>query len=239
MFFSTDAIVLQLYRYKDRNAIIKIYSRHSGLISCWVSSLRGKTSATKAGLLQPFSLISVVVSHKDAHNLHKLKEAQLGKPTNGITGSMEKSAVALFLAELVVHLVKEASPDDFLFDFMENSILLLDKTNERCSAFHLSFMLKMMEHSGLFPKGGFSVSTPYLDLEEGSFCTKIPLHPHFLEPAESEIFSRLGSLPLEMFHSITIPSSCRKKLLYGILNYFTIHSGMTQLKSHLVFEEVF
>jgi DNA repair protein RecO (recombination protein O) len=240
MFNTTEAVVLQLYPYKDNNAVVKLYSRKMGIVSCWAASIHKKTSKTKASLLQPLSLINAELSSKGNESLIQLKEIETSVQTPGIAMHIEKSTIAMFLAELLLKSLKEeSSHDESLYEFIRDAILLLDKTTERCTNFHVLFIVRLSDYLGLLPKGNYSAGTSYFNLQDGIYQPSPPLHPHFLAPAESEWLSKLSSKSLDNFNEWTIPSSSRRLLLRGLLEYFELHLSMSPLKSHLVLEEVF
>jgi DNA repair protein RecO (recombination protein O) len=239
MFHSAEAIVLQLIPHKDHNAIVKLFTRNSGLTSCWISSLRSKSSGIRAAGLQPLTVINAIIDQRETKQLSTLKEMQISFFPVSIINNIEKSALAIFIAELLLHTIKESETDESLYDFFRESIILLNNTNKKCANFHIIFMLNLSNHLGLLPKNSFSIQTPYLNLEEGTYQAAPPLHTAFLYPGESENISNLSALPIASFASAEIPSALRKNILHGLLKYFEIHTGMSPLKSHLVLEEVF
>jgi len=239
MFRSVEAIVLQLIPHKDNSAIVKFFTRDSGLTACWISSLRGKSSGIRSSSLQPLTLVNAVITQRENRQLLTLKEMQVSFFPSNINSTIEKSAVAIFIAELLSHLIKETETDESLFDFLKESILLLGSTPEKCANFHLVFMLNLANHLGLLPQSSFSAQTPYLDLEEGTYRANTPMHKAFLSPGESEYISKLSAIDMKSFATIAISPALRKNMLHGLLKYFEIHTGMSPLKSHLVLEEVF
>ena len=239
MFRSVEAIVLQLIPHKDNSAIVKFFTRDSGLTACWISTLRGKSSGIHSSSLQPLTIVNTVITQRENRQLLTLKEVQVSFFPSSITSTVEKSAVAIFIAELLSHIIKESETDEALFYFLKESILLLDSTAEKCANFHLVFMLNLAKHLGLLPKSSFSEQTPYLDLEEGIYQARTPLHKAFLYPGESEYISKLSALDMASFATFAISPALRKNVLHGLLKYFEIHTGMSPLKSHLVLEEVF
>lgn len=239
MYFTTEAIVLQLHPYKDNNAIVKLYTRQMGLLSCWVSSIHKKTSKTRVSLLQPLSITNAEISHKENNNLTQLKEIEIAVHTNSISMNIEKSSIAIFLSELILRCLKESSQDELLYSFVRDSICLLDETKERCMNFHIVFIIRLSEQLGLLPKSDNLELTPYFNLEEGIYRKDKPLHPHYLDALESKWLTELALLPMEEFYKPGIPADTRKKLLRGLLEYFELHFGMQPLKSHLILEEVF
>jgi len=239
MFQTTEAIVLQLYPYKDHNAVVKLFTQNMGPISCWAASIHKKTSKTKANLLQPLSIIKAEISNKGNESLIQLREIETSVQTPHISLNIEKSTIAMFLAELLLKSLKESPHDDTLYDFIKDAILLLDATTERCTNFHILFMIRLSDHFGLLPKGNYSAETSYFNLQDGIYQLSPPLHPHFLSPTESEWLSKLSSKSLDKFYEWNIPAASRKLLLRGLLEYFELHLAMIPLKSHLVLEEVF
>ena len=239
MYLTTEAIVLQLHPYKDNSAVVKLYTRQMGLLSCWVSSIHKKTSKTRVSILQPLSITNAEISHKENNNLTQLKEIETAVHTNSISMNIEKSSIAIFLSELIMRCFKESSQDETLYEFVRDSICLLNETKERCPNFHILFIIRLSEQLGLLPKGNISDSTPYFNLEESKYQASKPMHPHYLDAEESKWLSILTPLPMEQFYVPVISSEVRKKLLRGLLEYFELHFGMAPLKSHLVLEEVF
>jgi DNA repair protein RecO (recombination protein O) len=239
MFHSDEAIVLQLIPHKDHNAIVKLFTRDSGLTSCWINSLRSKSSGIRSAGLQPLTIINAVIDRRETKQLSTLKEMQISFFPIGINKNIEKSAVAIFIAELLSHSIKESATDELLYHFIRESIVLLNDTESKCSNFHIVFMLNFSNQLGILPHNSFSPETPYLNLEEGRYKAKTPAHTAFLYPYESECISKLSALPISSFASAEIPSALRKNILHGLLKYFEIHASMAPLKSHLVLEEVF
>lgn len=239
MFQTTEAIVLQLLPYKDNNAVVKLFSRSSGIISCWAASIHTKKSKTKANLLQPLSIIKAEINNKGTDTLTQLREIETAVPTPHIMLNIEKSTIAIFLAELLLKAIKESSHDESLYDFVRDSIILLNDTDNRCTNFHLLFTIRLSDHLGLLAKGNYRPETPIFNLQEGVYQASAPAHPHFMNAEESEWLSKLSSVSMEKFAEFNIPAPTRKILLKGLLEYFELHLAMMPLKSHLVLEEVF
>lgn len=244
MFQSVEAIVLQLIPHKDHNAIVKLFTNKLGLASCWINSIRSKSSTIRTAGLQPLTIINAVIDQRETRHLSTLKEMQASFFPSNIITNIEKSAIAIFIAELLSHSIKESATDVSLYNFLRESIILLNNTNEKCTNFHIIFMLNLSNHLGILPKNSFSAQTPYLNLEEGCYQSRLnkpepKLHATFLYPEESECISKLSALPMAYFAEGEISPALRKNILHGLLKYFEIHASMAPLKSHHVLEEVF
>ncbi len=239
MFHSVEAIVLHLIPHKEHNAIVKLFTNESGLVSCWINSLHSKSSGIRSAGLQPLTIVNAIVDQREIKQLSTLKEMQISFYPAKISTDIEKSAVAIFISELLSHCIKQTETDKTLYYFIRESIVLLNDTNEKCTNFHIVFMLNLLNHLGLLPKNSFSAETPYLNLEEGTYQEKKPMYTSFLHPAESECLGKLSVLLISSFAVSEIPTGLRKNILHGLLKYFEIHAGIKPLKSHLVLEEVF
>jgi len=238
MYTSTEAIVLQLHPYKDNSAVVKLYTREAGLISCWARSIHSKSSKTKAAILQQLSIINAEIGYKENTNMPQLKEVSVANATPNISTEIEKRSIALFLVEVLLRTLKESSSDIPLYDFIRDSVTLLNDTDKKCSNFHLLFLVRFCDHLGFLPTENYSASRPYFDLQEGVYLEKEPMHPHFLFPSESQCLHNLSSLPIEEFDKAIIPAATRKKLLHGLVDYYRLHLGIIPLKSHLILEEI-
>src|ERR1700722_8209801 len=114
MFHSVEAIVLKLIPHKEHNAIVKLYARECGLISCWINSIHSKSSSIRASGLQPLTIINAVVDQRETKQLSALKEMQVSFFPSAIYTTIEKSAIAIFISELLSHLIKEPATDKSL-----------------------------------------------------------------------------------------------------------------------------
>src|ERR1700677_1395050 len=114
MFQSVEAIVLQLIPHKDHNAVVKLFTRESGLVSSWINSLHNKSSGIRTAGLQPLTIIKAVIDRRETKQLSTLKEMHILVFPAGINNHIEKSAVAIFIAELLSHSIKESETDKTL-----------------------------------------------------------------------------------------------------------------------------
>src|SRR5580658_9690973 len=126
MFHNVEAIVLQLIPHKDHNAIVKLFTRESGLVSCWINSLHSKSSGIRSSGLQPLTIINAIIDKRETKQLSTLKEMHISFFPTGISNNIEKSAIAIFIAELLTHTIKDSETDESLYLFLRDSIILLD-----------------------------------------------------------------------------------------------------------------
>ena len=98
---------------------------------------------------------------------------------------MTKSSITLFVNELLMKAIREEETNTDLFDYIFQSMQWLDLAGSGFVNFHLVFAIQLTRYLGFYPRGVFSPSIPYFDLEEGSFENKKPVHPNYIQGREA------------------------------------------------------
>ena len=259
MLHSTKGIVFHSLRYSETSLIVKIYTELFGIQSYLFKGIRGPKSKIKRGLFQPLTLLDLVVYHKENQSLQSVKEAHLAHPYQTIPFDIRKSSVALFINELVYKTIREEESNPGLFEFLWQSCLQLDATDEPVSCFHLFFALQFCHYLGIFPQTNYSDQLPVFNLREGFFQSAIPDHPQYLNPEYSKLFYsvlRICNLQPEENGEIgetclpagrwrngeiftNMKSETRNQLLETILLYYRLHlPGFRGLQSHHILHDV-
>jgi len=141
MYSTTDAIVLSLQPHSDKAHVLHAYTRAGGRANYNVYGI-GKKNA--AGLYTPLSLIQLTTDDRS------VRTAQLTYVPATIVTDPYKRTIALFLSEVLYHVLRHPMADEPMFDFIEQAVRLLDKTDEPQN-FHLHFLV------GLASKLGFAM----------------------------------------------------------------------------------
>ena len=240
MLHTTRGIVLQTFSYTDSSVITKIYTELFGLQSYLVNAAHSRRSATRAGLLQPLTLVECVVYKKEKKQLQRIKEIKCAQPYADIPHNIAKSSIALFLNEILCKSIREEECDQQLYEFIHHSLLLLDLSTASCANFHLYFMLRLSRHLGFFPSNNFSASQKYFDLQEGFFKTFEPHHALFISPLLAEKLNVLMNSSFENIAALPISAAERKQLLENLITYYELHiPALRNVRSHKVLEEIF
>lgn len=133
MYSTTDAIVLSLQPQSDKAHILHAYTRSGGRINFRVYGLGRKHAI---GLYTPLSLLHITADFSPSKP-PTLKEASLSiSPANGLY----KQTVALFISEVLFHVLRHPMQDEPMFDFIAEAVAVLDKTEEPQN-FHLQFLV--------------------------------------------------------------------------------------------------
>ncbi len=240
MIRSTQGIVLHSFKYGESGMIARILTPSAGLLSFLVHGVRKARSKNKAHLLQPLTLLDMVVYIKPGDQLQNIRELHCAKPFATIHTDIRKTTMALFLAEVLLNTCKHQQIQEEAYHFIENSILLLDREDTRMADFHLIFLLQLTQYLGFFPARNYSATHCYFNLREGSYQQAFHGNTESLEQDDSRIFFALSDAQISTHEPIPLPREKRMYLLYKIIDYYRYHmDGFKEVKSLKVLEAVF
>ena len=238
MLFKTKGVVLHTLNYSENSIIIKAYTENDGLQSFIVKTGRSKKSPIKSGLFQPLSVLCMESYQSKNQGLHHIKEVSVAVQLMNIYYDTRKSAIAFFIAELLLSSIREEEKNKSLFDFIFNSIITLDQKESRVSDFHLFFLIDLTRFRGFFPNNNYSDKFQIFNLNEGCFQEYIPEHSHYIKNELSQYLYFM--MEENRREEIKLSSTFRKELIKKLLEYYSIHlNGFKKLRSHIVLEDVF
>lgn len=211
MLKKTQGIVLNYLKYKETSIIVKIFTRELGLKSYLVHGVRTQGKGSKIALYQPLSLLDLVVYDKENSGLQRISEAKILHPHRLIPFDFARTSIALFMTEVINRSIYEGYQNDWLFDFLVESISTLDRQDCIVGHFPLVFLVEKAKYLGFAPEtaGGFLVESVH--------------HPF---PAEEMVpaLSYLESLIEDRFLcQFKISVAIRRKLLDHLLDFHSEH----------------
>ena len=133
MLAATDAIVLSLQPMSDRAHLLHAYTRTGGRVSYKVYGL-GRHHA--AGLYTPMAVLQITADKST------VRTARFAQVTPSLVTDPYKRAIALFLAEVLTHTLRQPMPDEALFTWLERAVTLLDRSDDPQN-FHLQFLIDL------------------------------------------------------------------------------------------------
>ena len=239
MLIKTRGIIFKAIKYSETSLIVDIYTEEKGLRKYIISGVRSKKGQGKASLLQVMSMVDLVVYEREGKELNRIKEIRAGHVFQGIPFHLNKGVIGLFMAELARKTIKEATPNAGLFQFLWDSFLWLDQTQESTANIHLQFMIELSAFLGFIPGGQYCAETPFFDLQEGVYTDKVPSHHYYLDELYSERVGQLLNAQLHNCHQVTLSRTDRKQLILHLLDYYKLHiEHMQDINSHLILQEV-
>lgn len=232
MLAKTQGIVLKNTRYSDNSVISKIYTRHFGIQTYMVNGIHSPKAAIKPSLLQPLMLLDMVVYHHPSKNIQRIKEAKSQPLLHELHFDVLKSAIGMFMAELIYRTVKEEEPNEGLYNFLENAILRIDATEDSLALWPIYFAVQLSQWLGFFPNDNWSENSAYFSIEEGLYMDFPLQHQHYIEPPHSRFLYDIISCAPENISLLNIPKASRNLLLNKLMDYYAIHvTGFAGLRS--------
>ncbi len=240
MLTKTNGIVLHHINYTESSVIAKIYTEQHGLQSYLIRGMRSAKSKTKISLLQHLSLVEVVAYHKkNSSGIKNLKEIKSNYVFQSLPYDIRKSTISLFINEIIYKSIQEEESNPALFNFLYNTIQILDVATESINDFHLMFMLQFAKYLGFFPQNNYSDVNIIFNIQEGVFQSVKPLHDHYIIAPLSGFISKLMNTSFENVAEIKLSRTQRRELLDQLIIYYRLHlTSLTKINSHLILQEV-
>lgn len=240
MILSTKGIVLHCMDYSETSIIARVYTEQLGLQTYIAKGVRKKGSRIKRNLFAPLSVIQLVANHKEGEGMRVIRDASCQYQLNGIATSMTKTAVSIYISELLSRSVSAQMADPALYNYLEDAILNLDQATGPVSGFPLAFSVGLTQFLGFDPHNNYDNEHTFFDMEGGNFCSLPPGHPHYLSsPLSSSLSEVLATLNAGET-ALKLNYTLRNELLTAMLQYFRIHiAGFGEIKSVQVLSDVF
>jgi DNA repair protein RecO (recombination protein O) len=140
--FNTSAIVLKNINYSDSHKIYTLLTRDHGKMSAIARGVR-KISSKRAGNLDSLSYISVEIDERNEKS-KSIVEAKTLNAFQNIKKSLDLSAKAFYVAELVDSFVEEGAEIEEIFTLTRKTLEAFDENpdyaNTVVSAFEINFL---------------------------------------------------------------------------------------------------
>ncbi|GHT11779.1 DNA repair protein RecO [Bacteroidia bacterium] len=240
MLHKTRGIVLHSLGYNDTYSITLIYTEKFGRVSYLTTQSKSRKTKTPKSLFHALAVLDLEVDHQNLREIQRIKEARTHISLFSLLNDPVKSAVSIFLAELMSKVIKEIQPNKALFEYFLQSIQILELTEESSANFHLVFMIGLSRFLGSYPDATGYKKGMFFDMQNGVFVSYKPTHPHFLNPDESLVFSNLLRMNYENMSTFRFSRIERKAIINRMLEYYRLHlANFPEIKSLEILHEVF
>jgi DNA repair protein RecO (recombination protein O) len=240
MLVTTEGIVLHFIKYGESSVIATVYTRDFGRQSYMVNAARTKKSKNKSGLLQPLFIVDIVAYQKQGRDLQRIKELKSGQVYQNIPFEISRSAIVLFIAEILYKTINEHESYPEMYDFIKNSLLYFDLMEEGASNFHLWFLYRLTEYLGFLPDTGNSGFQGWFDTRTGAILHHEPSHPFFANKDVTASLAKISGLKIGELGTFKLKREMRNSLLSVLVQYYQLHFGeLGEIKSLNVLREVF
>jgi DNA repair protein RecO (recombination protein O) len=220
MLHKTRGIVFRFTKYGETSIIVNIFTELFGIQSYIVNGVRSKSAKNRIALFQPMTLLDLVVYYRENASIKRIKEIKCLHPYQTVTTDVRKSAVAMFINEVLNKTVKEESHAQELCDFLIHSFIMLDTQTEGAENFHLIFLLKLSRFLGFGPQ-----------------LVNEVLGARVANESIEKIISQL--LEADYTTPIAMTNQQRREILELLIKFYTDHiETIGELKSMQVLREV-
>jgi DNA repair protein RecO (recombination protein O) len=228
-------VIIHHIRYTDQSFIVRVFCEHHGMKAFLVRA--GKK--TGKNLLQPLTLIEFEASIRENVQLQTLKNLRISHPLHHIHFDPVKSAMVMFLDELLYKTIPDDYVNNGLFSFLHHGTILLDDAIDPRN-FHIWFMLEISRYYGFYPTYSSDAPMHCLDIATGTFLSNDLPGSHTISGETAETLFRMMDLEWPQVQTMHLHSSLRKSLLQALVGYILFHLEMNkEIKSIQVLHEVF
>ena len=240
MLQKTRGIVLHHLKYGDTSLIATIYTESHGRKTFLVQGVYGRKGKFKASFFQPFTLVEIEAYFHPGRDLQRLKEVNLPYPFHSIPFDNTKSAIALFLSEILYKSLREEEANQVLFEYLYHAIQLADVHEAGIANFHLVFLVNLAKYLGFYPENNYSEINNIFDPVNGRFYASLMSQGMQSDREQSYWMHRTLSASFDSLESLQMNHQARNALLKLIVEFYAYHlGGLGNIKSLPVLQSVF
>ena len=240
MYEKLKGIVLNTIRYSDKHNIVHIYTDGRGLMSFAVPQGRTQAARMRNALLMPLSLIDLETAVRPGRDLAMLREVRRNYALSTLYSDPMKNAIALFISELLTHVIQEPEGNDPLFRYIEQSVQLLEQMPGQVANFHICFLFHLGAHLGIQPNlEGYSKDS-WFDMTDGVFVPSAVRGHNLLQPQEAQVIYLLSRMTFSNMGFFRFNREERNRMLDVIIGYYRLHNAsIGTLRSPDILKQLF
>jgi len=240
MLEKTKGIVLHQIKYTDSGIIVQMYTQKFGRQSFLIKGMRNRKTGKHNILFQPMFILDIELYYKPTRDMQSLKEFSVSFTPYNIYNNIKKSSVAIFLGEVLTSVLKEESPHEELFEFIEESIIYFDKSKEGYANFHIAFLAGLSSFLGFEPGPRLDSEDAFFDMTNGIFVSIPPVHGNYANEEITDILADFFVASYDTISNIALTGRMRNDVLEALVKFYSLHlPGLKKIKSLEVLKEVF
>jgi DNA repair protein RecO (recombination protein O) len=206
-----------------------------------INGVRKNNGSIRPSQLLPLNLLELEVYHQQNKNLQRIKELKCTPPLKQLHFDMVKSAIGMFMSEVIYRSIKEENQiDESLFDYLYHTIQIVDMEQGRLVNFPINFLLQLSRFLGFYPKHHVNENaTLGFNFKDGLFEPYDEKNPFQADINSSSLLLRLLHLDAVQQQEMFIEAPHRKLLLNLLVLYYNEHvTGFSNMRSHEILSEV-
>ena len=234
-----NAIILKVVKHTDKTQIVDMLTEHHGRMGFAVPAPgTGKNAARFRALWRPLNIIEFECDLKKSKGLPRPKDVRVAHVYSALNADPLRAMIAMFVNELLCAALWGEVPDRPLFQFVRQSLILLDNPQCKYMNFHIAFSLNLLYFVGLQPNMERKSDEHFFDLQSAVFTSTEPLHPDVLAHQEADQLQSLMRMNFRNMHLYKFSRTQINRILKTINRYYMIHiPNFKQLNSADFFRE--
>lgn len=241
MLTKEEIVILHTVKHSDKGIVVNGYSSKYGRSSYYyyVSKKNGGTIH-----LAPLTILETVVFYKHAQGvggsgLPIIKEMEPSVKLHSLRSNIHKSAIAIFICELIYQSIREIEPNINLHKFIVTSTQILEELEEGVENFHLYFIANFCKVMGYMPYNNYSAEYKHFNFIQGQYIESYSEENCF-SPINSQLLNRVLTTPISELKNINCNGKGRSDFLEEMIKYIEYHTQtLLHLKSLTVLSEIF
>ena len=240
MLEKTKGIVLHQIKYTDSGIVTQIYTRKFGRQSFLIKGMRNKKTGKHNINFQPLFILDMELYYKAAREMQTLKEFSVSFAPYEIYSNIKKSSVAIFLGEVLTSVLKEETPHDEMFKYIEESIKYFESCKESFANFHIAFLAGLSSFLGFEPHPRLEKEDQFFDMLNGIFVPVPPVHGNYTNEEITNILADFFVSSYDSISNISLSGKMRNDILETLIRFYSLHlPGLKRIKSLEILKEVF
>lgn len=243
MLKKVQGIILKTVKYSETSIICDAYTNDLGLRTYIINGVRKKNARVSPALLQPMSLVEMVVYHQEEKDINRIKEIKPSYIYKQLPFDVAKGAIGLFMTEVAQKTVREPEANPTLFAFLQQCYEELDATPQAIASYPIWFLVHYAIHLGFSPmiETASLKEESVFDYSEGKILAEAPVeHHYFFPPHHTHLLAAFLQLDFEACSQLSIPPEDRRSFLKNMLYYYQYHiENFGELNSIVVLQTVF
>lgn len=237
----TEAIVLKSQRQGETSKFLTLYTRAFGKLKVIAKGAR-RVKSKFGGSLEPVNYVSIVFYEKENREIQILSQADIIGSFAGIKQSLEKTALAMGVCELISSLEIGVQPNPSLFKLHLEALKAINKNKNPMNAVR-AFQVKLLEIIGIKPDfttcakcRGRNQGPVVFDIPHGGFvceaCSQSRVAGMVLSRDSIEALRSFQEQPLANFNGLLGSSISQQQVDDFISAYLKYHvEGLRDLKA--------
>ncbi|HKI44159.1 MAG TPA: DNA repair protein RecO [Balneolales bacterium] len=246
MIISSPAIVLRVINYQETSLIATLLTWEHGKIAVMVRGAK-RPKSSFSGLMEPGNILDTIYYYKQTRSVQTLKEASFRHKTFDIRTDVEKWAVGLSTAEMVMQLSHEHEINHPMYEFAEKLFAWLNDTEQSVRAIFPYIQLRLAELMGTglqmstqLAESDWKDETLWLNIQSGMVDSQaLEDRRYRLSKKQAQYLKQAFSNHTAKILQLDISKSELQELIRYLDAYLKYHiEGLRDRKSDVIFEQI-